>query len=146
MSEPFVKIWLPGEPRGKGRPRARIARSAKGPFISFYPDPETAKYERALAYTASVIMAGRTALDEPLSVAVDAFLSVPASWTNRERDKALTGQRCPTGKPDSDNFLKIVDALNGIVWRDDSLIVRAIVGKFYSENPGLLVSVWKWLD
>lgn len=41
----------------------------------------------------------------------------------------------PTVKPDLDNFLKaIMDAANGILYRDDSLICDIIAKKRYSEE------------
>ena len=41
----------------------------------------------------------------------------------------------PTSVPDTDNVLKAVsDAMNGIVYRDDSQVVNAVVWKRYSEQ------------
>lgn len=145
MSEPYVLIVLNGPPVGKGRPRARIVRPRGGvQFISFYPDKDTEAYEKRLADAARVVMAGRQMLEEPLGVVVDAFVPIPVSWPRRDREAALAGRLCP-GKPDADNYLKIVDALNGVVWRDDSLIVRAVVTKVYSGEPRLVIAVHRWL-
>ena len=72
-------------------------------------------------------------------------MPVPASWSARKTQKALAGRIVPTGKPDWDNFAKLAgDALNKIVWRDDSLIVLGQGMKVYSATPMLRVSVWKW--
>lgn len=39
-------------------------------------------------------------------------------------------------KPDVDNLLKFVmDAMNGVFYKDDGQIVTIIVNKFYSPNP-----------
>jgi Holliday junction resolvase RusA-like endonuclease len=41
----------------------------------------------------------------------------------------------PTGKPDADNQLKLVgDSLNGILWRDDAIIVDATCHKRYCSE------------
>jgi len=41
-----------------------------------------------------------------------------------------------TSKPDLDNLVKFVcDALNGIFWKDDSVIFSLIVEKEYGESP-----------
>jgi Holliday junction resolvase RusA-like endonuclease len=44
----------------------------------------------------------------------------------------------PLTRPDIDNYCKApLDALNGIVWRDDSQVVELTVSKFYSSRPRL---------
>jgi Holliday junction resolvase RusA-like endonuclease len=51
---------------------------------------------------------------------------------------AENGLLRPTTRPDVDNFCKCgLDALNGIVWRDDSQVVELTVSKFYSSRPRL---------
>lgn len=48
----------------------------------------------------------------------------------------------PTRKPDFDNIGKIIcDALNGIAYRDDAQIVDALVRKFYSDTPRVIVEI-----
>ena len=147
MTDPYVVITLPGAPRGKGRHRSRIITPrGRKPFVSQYPDPETAAYEADLAAVARQAMIGLPTLDEALSLTVEAFVPVPASWSYRKANDALAGRIVPTGKPDADNYYKVVDALNGIVWRDDSLVVSGQVEKSYSATPCLRVSVWRWFE
>jgi Holliday junction resolvase RusA-like endonuclease len=88
-------------------------------------------------------MRGRPLLEGPLAVRVIAMMPVPASWTNRAKDAALAGLTFPAKKPDADNILKILDALNETVWEDDAQIVCALVVKKYAENPGLIVDIYK---
>ena len=48
----------------------------------------------------------------------------------------------PTRKPDFDNIGKVIcDALNGIAYRDDAQIVDALVRKFYSDTPRVIVEI-----
>ena len=48
----------------------------------------------------------------------------------------------PTRKPDFDNIGKVIcDALNGIAYRDDAQIVDALVRKFYSDIPRVIVEI-----
>ena len=68
-------------------------------------------------------------------------MGVPPSWTRKRRDDALAGVIRPTGKPDYDNIGKVVDALNGIVWVDDSQIVDARIRKLYDERARLVIEV-----
>ncbi|MCJ2128697.1 RusA family crossover junction endodeoxyribonuclease, partial [Methylobacterium sp. E-045] len=43
------------------------------------------------------------------------------------------------------NIGKICDALNEVVWGDDSTVVDGIVRKFYSDNPELVITVQPWV-
>lgn len=150
--EPLVSIILGGAPRGKGRPRFRIVRPKKGgEFVTVYTDSETAAYEANLA------AAGREAMrvaglfpdpfDGPLTCFVEAFVPIPDSWSGKKKAAAAAGDISPTGKPDGDNYAKIAgDALNKIVWVDDSQIIMWQVLKQYSDFPRLRVSVWPWND
>jgi Holliday junction resolvase RusA-like endonuclease len=69
------------------------------------------------------------------------FRPVPESWSRRDHELALVGGIRPTSKPDDDNYLKIRDALNGIVWNDDAQCVDSRVLKFYSKRPALRIEI-----
>ncbi len=143
---PSIKIELAGPPIGKGRPRFRIARTASGKqFVSAYTDAQTREYEARLASAAYKVMGGIPPLEEPLAVEIIAFMPVPESWSGRKQDMALAGEFVPTGRPDIDNLSKTIDALNKIVWRDDSLIVDLHVWKFFSTEPRLVIEVRPWV-
>ena len=86
-------------------------------------------------------MKGNPPLEQPLHVRVTARFPVPQSWSKRKRELALAGSLVPAKKPDPDNLLKALDALNEVVWRDDAQIVRAEVVKTYSAMPALVVEV-----
>lgn len=147
-TDPLVSITLDGAPRGKGRPRFRIIRPKGGgaPFASVYTDAETAAYESALASEA-VAAWRRPPLETALTVFAEAFIPIPASWSGKKRAAASAGDVFPTGKPDGDNIAKCVgDALNKILWLDDSQIIMWQVLKVYSDFPRLRVSVWEWND
>jgi Holliday junction resolvase RusA-like endonuclease len=149
---PDIVVTLNGHPRGKGRPRSRIATGKAGQqFVSVYTDKETRTYEAMLRYAAERAMAvgipqgtPRAPLDCALRVRVTAVFLPPASWSGKKRREALAGIVRPTGKPDGDNLLKCVgDALNGVVWRDDSLVVEWVIRKFYGERPMLVIETWR---
>jgi Holliday junction resolvase RusA-like endonuclease len=45
-------------------------------------------------------------------------------------------------KPDVDNLIKfIADSLNGVFWRDDSLIYSVSAEKVYGEQPGTYMAI-----
>lgn len=130
-----IRIELPGPPRGKGRPRFVRATGRT------YTPAETASYEGALKLAAQRVMGNRPPLDEALDVLFVAVFPVPASWSRKKREAALAGEIRPTVKPDGDNILKVSDALNEVVWRDDKSIVEATVQKFYGSRPRLVIEV-----
>lgn len=137
-----VVIELAGEPRGKGRPRSRIIKAKSGhSFVGVYTDAKTRSYEALLRDAAAQAVGANPLIDGPLIVWVTAKFSVPQSWSRRKKADALSGVVRPTGRPDVDNTVKLLDALNGIVWRDDSQIVECFVSKHYSDRPSLRIKV-----
>lgn len=144
--DPLVTVLLPGPPRGKGRPRFRIVKpKGKPQFVTVYTDRETAEYESELAKAGHAAMGDRAPIDGALTVLVEVFVPIPASWSKKVQAAARAGDVMPTSKPDGDNYQKIAgDGLNGVVWVDDSQIVMWQCLKRYSDFPRLRVSVWAW--
>lgn len=133
----MLTITIPGEMRGKGRPRF----SARGGFARAYTDSKTANAETWIKACA-IEQAGIHPMDAPLELQMTISVEVPASWSKRRRADALSGAMMPTSKPDLDNCVKLVaDALNGIVWRDDKQIVRMVLAKRYAERAETVLTV-----
>ena len=132
----ILTIVLLGKPRGKQRPR--VTRQG----IAYTPK-ETVHYESALRVTAQAVMERlrRSPLQGPVEVIVEAYMPIAASWPKKKQRAAGFGTLLPTGKPDLDNILKMLDGLNGIVWGDDSQITDAVVRKRYSDRPRLEIAV-----
>lgn len=104
-----VVIEIAGEPRGKGRPR--FARSGHT-----YTPAATRSYKSAIRYAAQEQMNGQPPFEGALEMVLTATFPVPTSWSRRKREAALTGTIQHIKKPDCDNLLKCVDALNQVVW------------------------------
>ena len=82
---------------------------------------------KALSYIAKAEMRGREPLTGKLKISVELY-------RNKKPD-------CK-GYGDGDNHLKaIFDALNGIVFADDSQIVEGTFKKFKDKNPHLIIEV-----
>lgn len=132
----MIEIRLDGDPVGKGRPRFVRATGRT------YTPEKTASFEARLGYAAQAVMRNKQLLEGPLVILVMAFRSVPASWSEKKKQRAILQYLSPTSKPDADNFLKIVmDSMNKVVWNDDSQVVDARVVKKYSERPRLEISI-----
>jgi Holliday junction resolvase RusA-like endonuclease len=149
MSEPFIVVTMPGEVKGKGRHRSRMAfnKATGAQFIMQHPDKKTAEYEGDLKTFARQEMKenGLGMLDEPVSMLVEVERAIPKSWSQKKQALARSGQIMPTGKPDWDNYAKTVgDAFNGLVFRDDSLVVMGQCVKRYGDTPMLRVTIWCW--
>jgi Holliday junction resolvase RusA-like endonuclease len=129
----LITIELSGEPKGKGRPRFGNGRT--------FTPAATRNYEAALRWAAQEVMRSSPPLDGPLVVNVTMYMPIPKSWSKAKAGQARSGELRPIGKPDWDNGAKITDALNEVVWRDDSQIVDGRVVKIYSDRPRLVVTV-----
>jgi Holliday junction resolvase RusA-like endonuclease len=131
-----IVITLAGVPTGKGRPRF-VKATARA-----YTPEKTRSYEDSLRLMGQVAMTGRSLIDGPVAIWINADFPVPASWSKKKRAAALIGSVRPCGKPDFDNLAKVCgDALNQIVWRDDSQIVEASITKRYSDKPSFTVKI-----
>lgn len=84
-------------------------------------------------------------MEGPVTLVMWVRFPVPESWSKKKRAMALSGLIFPTVKPDADNSLKLTDALNELVFRDDKQIVDARVIKHYSDRPGMTIEVCKVL-
>jgi Holliday junction resolvase RusA-like endonuclease len=130
----IVRFTVPGQPQGKGR--ARIT-TVNGQPRAFTP-AKTRAYEAIVAEAGAKAMQGKQLALGPLHVVVTAYFAIPKS---RAKDIARMPIPWHTTKPDSDNVLKVLDGLNGIVWKDDSQIVMAKVSKQYGPTPCLDILV-----
>lgn len=133
----MIEIVLAGAPMGKER-----VRFVKATGRTFTPE-RTVNYEGRLALAGQAAMAGRPLLTGPLAIVVDAYMPIPVSKPKWWRLDALLAKIWPTSKPDVDNICKAAcDALNLVVWVDDSQIVRATLTKQYSDRPRLELKAW----
>ncbi len=133
-----VTVMLAGEPQGKGRARAFL----RAGHIAHYTPERTRTYEGMIRVAAMEAMGSKAPFEDPVDFVLRAVLPVPASWSGKKRDRALTGELKPGKKPDLDNVTKAWnDALNGVVYRDDSLICRMSLEKRYGPQALVVVTV-----
>lgn len=133
----MIKLILPIEPVAQARPRAR--RFGKG--IRLYDPPKTAKFKRMLHKLAKESYHGKP-LDGELEVIVIFGRSVQKSISKKERKLRLLGRHRPIVKPDLDNYIKAtLDALTGVLWKDDNAIVKMVAEKRYMEQPRIEIEV-----
>lgn len=133
-----LAFTVPGEPRGKGRPR--IGRV--GPHARMFTDKKTASYENLVAMAALAAMEGALPFDCALELHMRVRMVPAASASRKARDAMLSGATPPTKKPDLDNVVKaIMDGCNTVAFRDDVLIVAHTASKIYADTAGVDVLI-----
>jgi Holliday junction resolvase RusA-like endonuclease len=131
----MIVVELAGTPVGKGRPRFMRATGHA------YTPEKTRNFETNLLLAAQDVMCGRPPIEGAVAIKVEAFFPVPVSWSQKKRAAAMLNITRPTGRPDIDNLIKVLDAFNTIVWRDDAQVVEATITKHYSDRPRLRIEV-----
>lgn len=110
----MVRFVVPGDPVGKGRPRAFL----RGGFIRMHTPDKTARFEERVRLSAQA--AGVRPLAGPVELRLFFFFAMPMS---RQLKKSRRPMEPKTSKPDLDNLIKAVaDALNGQAWTDDAQV------------------------
>jgi len=134
----IVNFSIEGTPHGKGRPRFRRF----GNFVQTYTDAKTKSYETLVKEAATKAMGSSPPLEGPVKLDLIIRLPVPKSYPKKRSEGCLNGSEWPTKKPDWDNVAKsVADAMNDIVFLDDTQIVIARVVKTYSAEAGVDVQV-----
>jgi Holliday junction resolvase RusA-like endonuclease len=130
-----VTIILHGEP-------VAWARTRLGPRgVPFNPIKQR-NNAATLRMAAQEAMAGRALFDCAVRIDVSAEFGIPASWSKRKQAAAAVGEIRPAKRPDLSNVIKqLEDAFNGVVFRDDCLIVEMSARKLFSGSPRLVVTV-----
>ena len=137
-----VYFVVTGKPVGKGRPRA----STRGGFVRMYTDAKTLGYEAAIADEAKLAMGQLEPFDTPVQMQVSCYNQIPKSWPKKMKQEANDDERFPNVKPDLDNVVKaILDALNGVVYRDDAQVINLVATKRYSTDPRVEVYIFEKL-
>jgi len=140
FSVTFIVI---GTPIGKQRPRFRRV----GNFVQTYTAAKTKTYEQEIGDVAKKAMGSTEPLETPLTVCVYIRVPIPASYSKKRTQACLDGSEKPIKKPDADNVAKAaLDAMNGIVYKDDSQIVNLHIRKTYAITGAIEVLVSEDLE
>lgn len=128
-----MKLTIPGEPCAKQRPRmTKVGHT--------YTPQKTVNYETLVKQL--YITQGNERLEGALKLTVNAYFSIPKSASKKKTLDMYESRIRPTKRPDWDNIGKIIsDALNGLAYHDDSQIVAATVGKWYSTEPRVEIEI-----
>lgn len=135
-----MKLEILGKPMGKQRPRL-------SKFGAYTPQ-KTVNYETLIKYLFTQKYPNFKPYEGELRAKITAIFEVPKSYSKKKREALLpilgieNSGAGYTHKPDCDNIAKIVlDALNGLAYKDDSQITALLVFKEYGEQAKVIVEV-----
>jgi len=128
-----------------GKQRARYAK--RGNFVQTYTPDKTRNYESLIKEAAIEAMGSSEPLETPVNLYLYIRAPIPKSLPKKRMEACLNGLEKPIKKPDASNVLKSVeDAMNDVVYKDDSQIVNIHVSKVYSSVSGIDVCIKECLD
>lgn len=136
-----IELTIPGAPFGKQRPKF----TSRGKFGKAVTPEKTVNYETLvkLLYNEKYGELSFSA-DDPLKITIRAYMQIPSSKSNKQKELMRQGILRPTKKPDWDNIGKIIgDALNAIAYPDDKQIVEAHIIKYFDDNPRVEIEIEK---
>lgn len=123
-----------------GKQRARYAK--RGKHVMAYTPDKTRNYESLIKEAAIQAMGSNEILETPVNLYLYIRAPIPQSYSKKRLEACLNGSEKPIKKPDASNVLKSVeDAMNGVVYKDDSQIVNIHVAKVYSSVAGVDICV-----
>ena len=134
-----MRINFEIEPQSQLRPKF-----SSRPFPHEYDPKPTKTYKAQLHLLAIKKMQElkMEPLEGSLMVNVVFYRNIQKSLSKAEHERRVSGKVLPSVKPDIDNYTKaFLDALNGVVWRDDSQITDKMTRKRYSNNPHIELEV-----
>jgi Holliday junction resolvase RusA-like endonuclease len=136
-----LEFTIPGEPKPKGRGRASVVKGTNRARIHT-PD-KTREAEQTLAARALPFRPDEP-WDCPIHLDVIFVLPMPKTMSKWKVEAVEAGCFFHTKKPDRDNLLKLLkDALNGLMWIDDSQVCSGTEQKVYGHVPRTWVRMRK---
>ena len=126
-----------GEVRGKMRPKA----SSFGGHAKVYTPSKQIEYENWVRLCYQEAYPDAKPMEGPIRARISVWMRVPKSASKKKREAMLAGDIKPTKKPDLDNCIKQLDALNGVAFVDDSQIVGITASKRYAETDSMSITL-----
>lgn len=137
----MIHFTIPGKPQGKAR--ARTVYNPKTKRSASYTPDNTVLYENLIKTMYLQSCPDERYMDgQALQVTITANYEPPKSTSKKNRNLMIFGEMKPCKKPDIDNIAKVVlDALNGLAYKDDTQVCSLTVLKKYAEHEGVNVHI-----
>ena len=146
MSDPItINFTLYRQPVPKQGDRSRhVAREGTKGFIQHY-QPAKIRYERDALTLLAQEHRPAEIWTEPIIADIRFYFPWPKSISKKRKEawiKADVGYKAT--RPDLDNLEKMLfDAMEGVIYKNDSQIVKKITSKGYSNTPKIMVTLTK---
>lgn len=132
----IYEFEVPGKIIGKGRPRLNTYNG------SVYTPTRTKDYEYLVEQYFLLKYPKHIPFENRVQVDIIAYFEIPKSTKKSEKERMLQNKINPTKKPDIDNIIKIIlDAMNGIAFKDDIQITKMNVEKIYAETEKVQIII-----
>lgn len=129
-----LEFFIPVEPVPAGRPKITTA----GGFAKAYTPKKTRHHRELMAFHAGEIAPEGGPLEGPLMLTMVVVKLKPKSYPRK--------RWAWDAKPDLDNFIKLIDAFKGILWRDDSQVIEIRARKEFGARPGYYIKLERALE
>lgn len=134
----MISLYFDITPKAKQSFRIRMGKHG-------YQSKAVTDYQKAITAMALEQTTQDTRLlSGDLYVSVEFVWGHPKSWGKKR--VAELRERCvyKPSRPDIDNLCKgVFDALNGVIWNDDSQIVGVHAWKRYGHKDAIIMRVWE---
>ena len=134
----MIVIRYEDEPVPAGRPK--FARQGK--YVHTYDPAKSREFKSLLGWAARSQYRGAPISGKPLEVYIEAYRANQKHISKIETQRRANKTSVPLTKPDVDNYVKsILDALTGVIWKDDNIIQHVDARKYYAKQPHVITKV-----
>ena len=137
----MIEFKVEGRPVPQPRPRVYRTATGKSKAVN---SRQSINYKRIVKYAALSEMNKQrlTMTDRPLAMCLTFVFTPPKSYTKKKLEAVKSGELRYTKHKDLDNLAKsVMDALNNVVYKDDSQIVTLCANKEYGEEDCVLIRI-----
>ena len=132
---------IPVKPRGKARPRMSRNGHVYTPKVTRDAENEINQYVNDVLF-AHADLDKLYPNDDEFDIEIIFFMPILKKENKSTRFKMDAGYIRYVKKPDLDNMIKLLlDALNGVLWNDDSQVFSIIASKRYSNDPRIVLKI-----
>jgi Holliday junction resolvase RusA-like endonuclease len=130
-----LETTIPGRPEAKGS--LRVGKHGQ----MFSANPRLKAWQERVALKVAESRGSRPPLEGPVAIVADFCFGRPPSHSLKS-GRLRKGAPLAPGRPDLDKLVRgLLDALTGVLFKDDSQVCELDVSKRYYETPGVVLYV-----